>query len=161
MRISIEDYLMGRDQKYPWELTAEILGNATTTVDRVNTLLAMAEVDGVMPALDQMTRTHVSSGWRPQQVNDRTANAAATSRHITGEAVDLQDTGDRAFARWCLANLDALDNAGLWMERPQWTGGADPWVHLQIVPPKSGKRVYVPSTAPAMVAALPGEAALA
>lgn len=158
MTITLDDYLMGRGRDYAAELTAEILGNATTTVGRVNLLLAMAEAAGVEPGLDQATGTAVSSGWRPAGVNSRTANAAAGSKHLTGEAVDLQDTPERALATWCLANLDALEQAGLWMERPQWTGGRDPWVHLQIVPPKSGRRCYVPSTKPAEVAMLPGEA---
>jgi hypothetical protein len=160
--ITIEQYLMGRDVKYAHELTAQIRANAEELVGKVNLLLAFAEADGVEPGFDQVTHTAVASGWRPLAINqalERTANAAPTSRHITAEAVDLQDTPERSLATWCLANLDALQRAGLWMERPQWTGGADPWVHLQMRPPRSGKRVFIPSASPARVAALPGEEA--
>lgn len=159
--IELAHYWMSRDAKYRSELTPEIAHNAEDLVGKVNNLLAFAEVDGVQPGFDQVTRTHVASGWRPSGVNERTSNAATASRHITGQGIDLQDGTDRGLARWCLANLDALEDCGLWMERPQWTGGADPWVHLQSVPPGSGKRVYIPSTMPPRCAALPGEDLLA
>lgn len=152
--IALEQYWMGRDAKYPAELTAEIRYNAARLVGKVNNLLAMAEADGVVPGVDQATQTAVSSGWRPPGVNDRTANAASGSKHLDGRAVDLQDTPHRDLARWCLANLDALQDTGLWMEDPRWTGGADPWVHLQLVPPGSGKRVFIPNVLPPMAAAL-------
>lgn len=157
MRISIADYFMGRDIRYASQLTPDIRARAAQTVERVNQLLARAELDGIEPARDQVTRTAVASGWRTPAINDATANSATGSNHLTGAAVDLQDDGDRHLARWCLANLDVLEEIGLWMERPQWTGGADPWVHLQIVPPKSGHRVYIPSSSPALAEALPGE----
>lgn len=165
--IAIEQYWMGRDAQYPEELTPAIRANAEDLVGKVNLLLAFAEADGVAPGIDQVTHTPVASGWRPQAINDRTANAGKASRHITGQAVDLQDTPDRQLARWCLENTvpecvargepDLLKQVGLWMERPQWTGGADPWVHLQTIAPGSGRRVYIPSSAPPRVAALPGE----
>lgn len=163
--ITLEQYWMGRDQSHASELTAEIRMHAQELLGRVNTLLGMAEADGVALGIDQVTHTPVASGWRPTGVNARTANSATGSRHITGQAVDLQDTEDRALARWCLANLDALEELELWMERPQWTAGGlhngefrpDPWVHLQSLPPRSGTRVYIPSVAHPLVAALPGE----
>lgn len=139
--ITLEQYWMGRDAKYPAELTAEILHNAGVLVARVNTLLRLTD-----PAPHQ-----VASGWRPPAVNDATTNAAAHSKHRTGQAVDLVDVAPRLLARWCLSHLEDLETIGLWMEDPRWTPS---WVHLQLVPPGSGKRVYVPSTAPALAAAL-------
>ena len=47
-----------------------------------------------------------------------------------------------------------LEQLGLYMERPQWTPD---WVHLQVRAPKSGRRVYVPSSKPPLVGALPEE----
>lgn len=146
---------MGRDRVYEQECTLEVHRNALETVERANKLLEAAAVDGVVPGVDQYTKNAVASGWRPNGVNARTQNAAATSRHITAQAVDLQDTTDRALARWCLRNLAKLEEIGLWMEDPRWTGGKDPWVHVQPVPPRSGHRVYVPSTSPAIAEALP------
>lgn len=155
--ITLEQYWMGRDAKYPAECTPEIRVNAYQIVAKVNTLLAMAEVDGVEPALS-VRGDHVASGWRPEAVNDATANAAKNSKHCSGQAVDLADGAGRALARWCLANLDVLEQVGLWMEDPRWTPS---WVHLQLVPPGSGKRVYVPSTAPALAKALPEQEGVA
>lgn len=157
MNIMLDQYWMGRDAKYPGELTAEIRHNAEQLVGKVNNLLAFAEVDGVEPGLS-VRGDAIASGWRPPAVNDATTNAAAGSKHRTGQAVDLADGGARKLARWCLTNLDALETIGLWMEDPRWTPS---WVHLQLVPPGSGKRVYVPSTAPALAKALPEQEGVA
>ena len=152
-----DDYFMGRDRAYPEHLTDEIRTNAAELLGRVNLLLTWAMRDNVRPALDARTISHIASGWRPPEINDVTANAAKASRHLTGEAIDLRDTGTRDLARWCLRNLDALEEVGLWMEDPQWTHQppGHPWVHLQIVPPKSRNRVYIPSARPALAAKLP------
>lgn len=149
MILTLAQYWNGRDDAYQEECTLAIRRNAAALLAAVNTLLKCAEDDGV-------TALGVSSGWRPQAVNDRTSNAGKHSRHISGEAVDLTDHPDRSLARWCLRNLDRLAGLRLWMEDPRWTGAAaSPWVHLQSVPPGSGKRVYVPSSAPALAIALP------
>lgn len=130
------DYWMGRDEKYAEELTGEIEANAAELLGRVNNLLA---------ALG-WADPEIRSGWRPQAVNDATSNAAAHSKHLTGQAVDLADP-DRSLARAIMLEPDVLTQFGLWMENPQWT---PTWTHLQSVPPKSGRRIYVPSTAPAI-----------
>lgn len=152
---------MGRDKTHAAELTDEIRRNAATTVALVNELLAEAEADGVIPGTDSATGTPVASGWRPAGINARTANAAKKSTHMFGLAVDLQDIPPvRPLARWCLKNQVVLERLGLWMERPQWTAGTngrDPWVHLQTVPPGSGRRVYIPSSATPQADPLPGE----
>lgn len=131
-----EQYWMGRDSKYPGELTVEIENNAAELLGKVNNLLAA--LGWADPA--------VRSGWRPQAVNDATSNAASTSKHLTGQAVDLADN-DRSLARAIMLEPDVLAQFGLWMEDTRWT---PTWVHLQSVPPKSGKRIYIPSTAPAL-----------
>lgn len=123
---------MGRDAKYA--CSAEALANAAVTVSRTNELKLLYGIKEDV----------VASGWRPAEVNNATCNAAKTSTHITGQALDTKDP-QRKFAKWCLANLQELEEIGLWMEDPRWT---PTWVHLQTVPPKSGKRVYIPSTKP-------------
>jgi hypothetical protein len=144
--ITMQKYWMGRDEKYSAMLTPEIVSNAKKTVDLANLLLQEFQAE---TGLQIET---VASGWRPPVVNGATANAATGSRHLTGRAVDLRDTPGRDFARWCLRNLDRMESIGLWMEDPQWT---PTWVHLQIVPPRSGNRVYVPSTQPPLAGLLP------
>ncbi len=155
--IILPDYWMGRDATHPADLTDAIRDNATLLLGRTNLLLSWAYAENVRPALDARTGTHIASGWRPPAINDATSNAAKASRHITGEAIDLRDHGTRDLARWCLKNLDALDEIGLWMEDPQWTHTppGQPWVHLQIQPPRSHRRVYIPSARAPLAAKLP------
>lgn len=153
--ITLAQYWMGRDGAYAAECTLAVRRNAVETVRRVNLALELAAADGVEPGVDQVTHNAVASGWRPRGINARTANAGDASTHITAEGCDVQDHPDRPLARWALRNLEKLEEIGLWMEDPQWTGGADPWVHWQIRPPHSGKRVYIPSTQPPLAAKLP------
>ena len=163
--ISITDYFMGRDVLSPLEMTRGLTENAVRTVARVNRLLEHAAEFGVVPGIDRNTGTQVASGWRPRSVNDRTSNAAKASNHIVGLAVDLQDTPARDLARFCVADNGAqLAVFDLYMEDPRWTlvldehgREVDWWVHLQIVPPKSGRRIYIPSARPALCAAIPGQ----
>lgn len=134
--ISLKTYWMGRAKTHEKELTDEILANAEVTVSRCNELLNRAGHSDV---------AEVSSGWRPQGINDSTSHASKTSKHLTAQAIDLPDP-DRTLADWCVDNLDILEELGLWMEDPRWTPD---WVHLQTAPPKSGRRIYIPSTLPA------------
>lgn len=143
--ITLEEYWMGRDKTHSGELTYGIRAAADELVAKVNTLLQYAAADGV-------PINGVASGWRPAGINDITSNAAKHSKHLTGHGVDLRDIPSRAFARWCLRNQDLLIEIGLWMEDPQWT---NTWVHLQSIPPGSGKRVYIPSTKPPITDKLP------
>lgn len=157
--ITRDMYFRGRDKSYAGEFTVEIARNASTLLERVNALLELAAAEGVTPGVDQVTLNAVASGWRPAGVNARTANAATASTHLLGLGIDIQDQHPgRPLARWCLRNLGQLERIGLWMEDPRWTGGKnnnDPWVHLQARPPRSGNRVYIPSSAPPGAPALP------
>jgi hypothetical protein len=153
--ITLNQFWMGRDKTHAAELTDAIRANAQETMDRINDLLTYTSSDGVDVGI-------VASGWRPTAINADTPNAAPNSKHMTGEACDVKDDEHRSFARWCLRNTtplchqegkpDLLQQIGLWMEQAQWT---PTWVHLQIVPPHSGRRIFVPSENPPLAAALP------
>jgi hypothetical protein len=145
--ITLEQYFMGRDQLFPDECNEIIRANAARTVLRTNQLKQLAAIRDFFVFVEP----EVASGWRPLAVNDATSNAAEHSRHIIAEALDTHDP-DRKFARWCLRNLNELETIGLWMEDPRWTPH---WVHLQIVPPLSGRRVYIPSAHPPLASPLP------
>lgn len=127
--ILLSDYWMGRDAEYLSDMTAEILENATETVAKANQLLKAFGED-----------RKVTSGWRPPSVNAATPNAAAKSKHMTGQAIDLADP-DGDLDDWCFDHLETLAEIGLWLESPASTKG---WCHVQILPPKSGKRVFFP-----------------
>lgn len=145
--ITVSQYWMGRDVAYASELTFEIERNAEITVGRINLALSLFKVDTGID-LDEC-----ASGWRPGAVNAGTPGASKGSKHMTAEAGDVRDTANRDFARWCLKNLSKLEAIGLWLEDPRHTwhaaAGGRPWVHLQTVPPRSGSRVYLASSAPA------------
>jgi len=128
------DLLKGRDKQYAADFTQEISDNLDKLLIILNKLQAAYG-----------KRLPISSGWRPPAVNEATSNAAKKSNHLKGLAVDIADA-DGDFMRWCLSNLELMKELGVWFEDFRWT---PTWTHCQIVPPGSGRRVYVPSTAPA------------
>lgn len=144
--LTLDKYWMGRDRGHRDQLTPEIIANAQITVEKIQQLAAEFTAETGIE-LDTW-----ASGWRPPAVNAGVKNAAKGSNHLTAKAGDVRDTTERDFARWCLRNLRRLEAIGLWMEDPQWT---PTWVHLQIVPPGSRRRVYVPSTQPPLAGLLP------
>ena len=127
--ITLAQYFMGRDAQHAAELTEPLQRNAEVVVARVNALLRHACI-----------ACGVNSGWRPRAVNAEVPNASPRSRHITCEAIDLADPDDRLDG-WCMANLEVLEAIGLWLEHPDATPG---WWHVQIVPPRTGRRVFEP-----------------
>lgn len=62
------------------------------------------------------------------------------SKHLSGQSVDISDP-KQELQKWCKENEKALQDIGLWMEDFQYT---KTWCHFQVVPPKSGKRWFIP-----------------
>lgn len=116
---------MGRDAAAP--LTPEMKKNLDILLVAVNKLRAMWG--------KPLT---VSSGYRPPATN-AAIGGAKQSNHMTCSAVDFKDDG--SLAKFLISRLDVLEDCGLWLESPEKTKG---WVHVQIVPPKSGRRVFLP-----------------
>lgn len=127
--MTLDDYYMGREKDHAAELTDEMRSNAASTVDRVNQLLEAFGED-----------RRVNSGWRPAAINAAVPNAKPKSKHLTCQACDLSDATGSLDA-WCMNNLEALERIGLWLEHP---GSTPNWCHVQIVPPRSGLRVFIP-----------------
>lgn len=131
------------DRPVKWPLTQSVANNAAMLVDRLNRLAMYWASAGKLgkptPPLS------VSSGYRPADVNRKTNGAATNSLHLICAAADLVDDKSQALAKFCLADLPMLEHLGLWIENPEFTRGRwTNWVHLQIFPPKSGKRVFDP-----------------
>jgi hypothetical protein len=127
--ITLADFYMGRDRRFPDELTDEKRSNAEETIDKANQLL------------ERFGETRkVNSGWRPASINKSTVGAAPKSKHMECLAIDLEDK-DGSLDAWCLENLEVLQEIGLWLESPESSPG---WCHIQIVPPRSGNRVFKP-----------------
>ena len=135
--IELAKYWMGRDRSYPNELTNEIRANAAETVRRANLLIVKYQ-----KATGDLRPRGVSSGWRPTAVNARTPGAAKGSNHMMARAIDITDAS-KAMKAWLMtpAGQQALIECELWMEHPSAT---PTWVHVQIIPPRSGNRVFTP-----------------
>lgn len=133
--MTLQQYFHGYDRTHGLLLSVVLREKAQRTVDLMNALLALARVAGI-----EVDGDPVRSGWRPPDVNARTKNASATSLHMSCEACDIEDVGQR-LARWLKtpAGRKALEDLGLWMEEPVDTPS---WVHLQVKPPPSGKRYF-------------------
>jgi hypothetical protein len=122
---SMDDYLMGRQIQYP--ISEELELNAKKT---------LAAVQDLLMAFGSYRR--ITSGYRPKPINDRIEGAAPHSKHITCQACDLEDIDQKLYL-FCKDNGLLLKALGLWCEERR--GG---WLHVQIVPPPSGKRWFNP-----------------
>ena len=118
---------------YADEYTDLVRENGIKMLDKVNSLLIEFDFKDVK----------MSSGWRPLAYNVK-IGGARRSNHIKGLAVDIKDDGELAIK--CYENQECLKRRGLAMEHPNWTPG---WVHLQLGFPRSGRTVFIPSSAPA------------
>jgi uncharacterized protein YcbK (DUF882 family) len=124
--ITFKDYLMGRID--PSDMTPEQLTNANLVVSKCNELLTKLN----------LTST-VRSGYRRPEDN-AAANGATHSKHMTFQACDLEDNDNR-IKNAIRQNIDILVDIGVYCED---FGHTPTWTHVQIVPPKSGKRVFLP-----------------
>jgi len=132
--ISKSELLQNRDKMYPAEYTREVSKNLDVLCQKLNVI---RQAYG--------SPMNISSGWRPKAINDSTANSAKLSKHLSGLAADVKCV-DNKFWTWCINNLELLQQQGLYLEDRRWT---PTWVHLQIGPPGSLKRIFIPSTKPA------------
>lgn len=132
--ITMEEIL--KDRANFDDLDKEIQNNLAILLDRINIL-----------------RRHYGKSLKVNdglRIKGKQDYGAKTSKHYTGQAIDLDDDDKGTLMTWVLANLDLMKEIGLWMEDPRWThGSVGTWMHFQTIPPKSGKRIFVPSSAPA------------
>jgi len=146
--ITVQDYLRQHGAGHEDELTDDMRLEAQVVVNAANAIL---DGFGEPRAL--------RSGWRPKSVNDRTPNAARSSKHIVCKAVDIADDDGRlkqfVFQTDEDGGYPVLERYKVWAEY----GSATPtWLHIQIVPPGSGRRVFFPNSAWAARAAAEGVA---
>ena len=126
--IPVDKYLGQHLAGHEQELTEDIQTNATIICNRANQLIAAFGED-----------RELRSGWRPPAVNHNTGGALH-SRHMTGQAVDIEDNDGRLDA-FCRDNIGLLEQLGLWLEDEVAT---PTWCHVQCVPPRSGDRFFIP-----------------
>lgn len=82
----------------------------------------------------------VTSGIRTAEEQVRINPKASHSHHIDGEAADIADPSGE-LKIWVKDHIKDMETTGLWFEDFSRT---PTWVHFQIVPPKSGKRFFLP-----------------
>lgn len=136
----MDDYWMGRDKEYPLALDTQTIKNAEYTVRYANEFLILAKGWGVKQYTHPKNNSAISSGWRPPVVNAATKGASKTSLHMTGLAVDLYDP-EQELDKFAMRNQQVLKDLGLWLEHPNYTPN---WCHVQLKPPRSGNRVFIP-----------------
>lgn len=126
--ISLEEL---NSHKYP--TTPQIDANLNTLLERINVIRTSYDTPMI-----------VTSGLRDTAQQQALIAAgksnAPKSHHLTGEACDIQDL-DGKLRDWVKDNMDLMESIGFWFEDFDHTPG---WVHFQIVPPASGKRVFIP-----------------
>lgn len=132
--ISFDEILMGRAELE--ELAPDIQENIKTLHERINI---------IRKAYGKPMK--VNDGFRRSK--DTPKNGAKKSNHLLGAAIDIDDDDKCTFWNWVKDNLELFQEVGLWLEDPRWTHGNGSWVHVQIYPPRSKKRIFVPSSAPA------------
>lgn len=117
--------------QYP--TTPEIDANLKTLLDALNLL----RITYNKPMI-------VTSGLRSEAQQEGLIAAGKSnahhSKHLIGQAADISDP-DGTIKKWVTENEDLLARIGLWCEDFSSTPN---WVHFQCVPPKSGKRFFIP-----------------
>ncbi len=117
------------------DFTQEIKDNVKELIKRINNL-------GYQPPM------YFSSCLRSRSVHEHIYKEKGTptdkipwgSKHLSGQAVDIADPKGE-LADWLMINDKKIEECRLWAEHPDYTKG---WVHLQSVPPKSGRRFFIP-----------------
>lgn len=81
----------------------------------------------------------VTSGYRTAEEQKKINPKATKSNHLTGHAIDIADDG-LILTKWLKGDGAMwLEAAGLYCEE-----GNSNWVHFSDIPPKSGKRWFLP-----------------
>lgn len=122
---TLKEYFMDRERE--WPPSDEQTANAIKLINSIRQLESSSGFD-----------LHLTSGYRPVDVNSFVAGAARFSTHCSCQGVDLADPNGK-LSNFCMKNQDLLEELGLYMEDPR---DAKHHVHLQIRAPKSGHRIF-------------------
>ncbi|RYG94983.1 MAG: DUF882 domain-containing protein [Alphaproteobacteria bacterium] len=127
--IEKSELLRGRDESHASEYTPEISDNLDRFLKAINVVRILYSAP-----------MEVASGWRPPSLNKNVKGAAKRSNHMMGLAIDFMDL-DGKLRDWVLSHLPLMQELGFFFEDFRWT---PTWVHFQIVPPASGRRIFLP-----------------
>ncbi len=115
-----------------------VQGNLMTLLERCNKLREayakpMIVTSGLRSRIDHL-RIYAAKGITDQ------CKIPMASQHLKGCACDFADA-DGQLKAWVKANVPLLESIGLWCED---LASTPTWLHVQTVPPKSGKRFFKP-----------------
>lgn len=82
----------------------------------------------------------ITSGVRSKSDQQRINPKSMNSAHTMAAACDIADSDGRIWV-WVIDNLDFVAENGVYLESRNYTPR---WVHMQVVPPKSGNRIFLP-----------------
>jgi uncharacterized protein YcbK (DUF882 family) len=119
-------------------LTEEQQANVTILHEKINKIRALWGKPMVVTSGVRDIEDHKRI-YREKGITDE-AKIPMKSKHLFGQACDISDP-KQELQKWCLENVDKLEEIGLWCEDFKATKN---WVHFQIIPPKSGKRFFKP-----------------
>ena len=141
MKLTLDQYF-GKWKHSP-DCTVLRLHHAEELLVQVNSLMELAEGEGVVFLFNPSTGTHVSGaefgGFRPQNC----PIGAPGSAHKAGLAVDLYDPTN-AIDKWCIEHSKPqglLEQMKIYIEHPDATPG---WSHWTTRAPASGNRAFRP-----------------
>lgn len=120
----------------------EALFAAVSSVEEafVNTGSLPFSVTSGVRSWDDHVAIYDAINVRRAEVNLAPLRIPTQSNHLVeiAAAVDIADSNKQLWA-FCLINIPMLEELGIYLEQRQ--GG---WVHMQILPPASGKRIFNP-----------------
>ena len=122
-------FVVSEINNHGYAVTPEIASNINTLIDR----LSQVRDAWGKPMI-------VTSGLRSATDQQRINPSAPKSNHLIGAAADISDP-DGSLKAWVGDNLPLMETIGLWFEAFEST---PTWCHMQIYPPKSGNRIFVP-----------------
>ena len=86
----------------------------------------------------------VNSGLRNAELQAQVNPKAPNSNHLVGRAADIHDEGNNLM-NFVLENMELAKGLDLFFEHFNFT---PTWVHIQIVSPRSGHRIFIPNPGP-------------
>lgn len=120
------------------ELTPELKNNLAELFAKIN-VIRTAYGKPMTVTSGYRSMKHHKEIYAAKGITD-TSKIPMQSKHLYCQAVDIAD-GDGKLKAWLSNNVQLLENAGLWCEDFSCT---KQWLHFQTVPPKSGKRFFMP-----------------
>ncbi len=125
------------------DIPINIQHNIEVTISRVNNVLRRFGQDRKLTSgfrsLYDHKRIYSEINAKRRAKNIPELHVPMSSRHLTGEAVDIQDP-KHDLHQWLKSNPEVMVEEKVWCEEKDDQGR----VHFQIVPPKSGNRWFYP-----------------